>query len=312
MAGSRNSWLRPRSWAADLADVLAEADEDERVEIVKLLPPALSGSALWELPEEEHAEDTLAALEPGEAAEIVEGLPDDDAADLLGELEPEEQRRILAEVEDPEQREEVADLLQYDSESAGGLMTSQVVTVREHDSVAQALDDIRRQADELEDFSEAYVVDGEGRLKGLMSFKRLAVGSGPAAAGSHGRSRRHRAAGNGPRRSRPVDGPLHAAIEFVAAMPPDVRIGLETFADRVTVLAPPTTDRALLAAQIGSIVADGDTALYDVVVGAGPTSRRPSSTRCSSCCRTARTRAARPHSTTRSPQSRASASRRSA
>ncbi len=60
-----------------------------------------------------------------------------------------------------------------------------------------------------------------------------------------------------------------AAIEFVAAMPPEVRIGLETFADEVTVLAPPTTDRALLTGQIGSIVADGDTALYDVVVGAG-------------------------------------------
>lgn len=159
----------------DLADVLAEADEDERVEIVKLLPPSLSGSALWELPEEEHAEDTLAALEPGEAAEIVEGLPDDDAADLLGELEPEEQRRILAEVEDPEQREEVTDLLQYDSETAGGLMTSRVVTVMEHDSVAQGLDEIRRQADELEDFSEAYVIDGEGRLKGIMSFKRLVL-----------------------------------------------------------------------------------------------------------------------------------------
>lgn len=161
--------------AVDLADVLAEADDDERVEIVKLLPPSLSGSALWELPEEEHAEDTLAALEPGEAAEIVEGLPDDDAADLLGELEPEEQRRILAEVEDPEQREEVADLLQYDPESAGGLMTSQVVTVKEHESVGQGLDEIRRQADELEDFSEAYVIDGEGRLKGIMSFKRLVL-----------------------------------------------------------------------------------------------------------------------------------------
>ena len=60
-----------------------------------------------------------------------------------------------------------------------------------------------------------------------------------------------------------------AATEFVAAMPADVRIGLETFADQVNVLAAPTTDRALLTAQIDSIVADGDTALYDVVVGAG-------------------------------------------
>lgn len=160
---------------ADLADVLAEADEDERVEIVKLLPPSLSGSALWELPEEEHAEETLAALEPAEAADIVEELPDDDAADLLGDLEPEEQQRILAQVEDPEQREEVADLLQYDPESAGGLMTSQMVTVQVTDSVSQALDEIRRQADEVEDFSEAYVVDGGGRLKGLMTFKRLVL-----------------------------------------------------------------------------------------------------------------------------------------
>jgi tight adherence protein B len=59
-----------------------------------------------------------------------------------------------------------------------------------------------------------------------------------------------------------------AASEFVAAMPLDVRIGLETFADEVTVLVSPTTDRALLAAQIDSIVVDGDTALYDMVVGA--------------------------------------------
>jgi tight adherence protein B len=59
-----------------------------------------------------------------------------------------------------------------------------------------------------------------------------------------------------------------AASEFVAAMPLDVRIGLETFADDVTVLVSPTTDRALLAAQIDSIVVDGDTALYDMVVGA--------------------------------------------
>lgn len=160
---------------ADLADVLAEADEDERVEIVKLLPPSLSGSALWELPGEEHAEDTLAALEPAEAADIVEEMPDDDAADLLGELEPEEQRRILAQVDDPEQREEVEDLLQYDSESAGGLMTSQMVTVLLTDTVGQALDEVRRQADEVEDFSEAYVIDEGGHLKGVMNFKRLVL-----------------------------------------------------------------------------------------------------------------------------------------
>ena len=106
---------------ADLADVLTEADEQERIEIVKLLPPLLSGQALSEMPLEEHAEDTLAALEPEQAAEILEEMPDDDAADLLGEMEPREQQLILSKVEDAEQREEVRDLLQYEPESAGGL-----------------------------------------------------------------------------------------------------------------------------------------------------------------------------------------------
>jgi len=65
-----------------------------------------------------------------------------------------------------------------------------------------------------------------------------------------------------------IDAAKAAANEFVASMPTDVRIGVETFADVVTVLSPPTTDRALLSAQIDSIVAAGDTALYDVVVTA--------------------------------------------
>ncbi|MGA7757054.1 MAG: type II secretion system F family protein [Ilumatobacteraceae bacterium] len=65
-----------------------------------------------------------------------------------------------------------------------------------------------------------------------------------------------------------LDSAKTAANEFVLAMPADVRIGLESFADEVTVLAAPTLDRALLSSQIESIVANGDTALYDVVVGA--------------------------------------------
>jgi tight adherence protein B len=65
-----------------------------------------------------------------------------------------------------------------------------------------------------------------------------------------------------------IDAAKAAANEFVAAMPPGVRIGVETFGDDVTVLSPPTTDRALLQQQIHGIVTDGDTALYDAVVAA--------------------------------------------
>ena len=74
---------------ADLADVLAALDEDERIAVVQALPPELSSQALAELPEDAHAEHTLAALSPERAAEIVEELEDDDAAGILRELEPE-------------------------------------------------------------------------------------------------------------------------------------------------------------------------------------------------------------------------------
>ena len=65
-----------------------------------------------------------------------------------------------------------------------------------------------------------------------------------------------------------IDAAKAAANEFVASMPADVRIGVETFGDDVTVLTPPTTDRALLSELINGIVTGGDTALYDVVVTA--------------------------------------------
>ncbi|HET6578173.1 MAG TPA: magnesium transporter [Gemmatimonadales bacterium] len=157
---------------ADLADVLSALDEQDRLVAVQALPPELSSQALAEMPEEAHAEDTLAALAPERAAEIVEELEDDDAADILGELEPATQERILSVVED---RAGVDRLLRYDEETAGGLMTTSTVTVRDTATVAEALDEIRRQAEEVEEFYQVFVLDGSGRLVGVLPFKDLVV-----------------------------------------------------------------------------------------------------------------------------------------
>jgi len=158
--------------AADLADVLAALEEKERVAVVHALPAELSSHALAEMPEDAHAGETLAALDPGRAAEIVEELEDDDAADILGELPVAEQERILKEVED---RADVDKLLRYDDETAGGLMTSHVVTVHDTDTVAQALEEIRRQAEEVTEFYQVFVVDHDRRLVGILPLKDLVV-----------------------------------------------------------------------------------------------------------------------------------------
>ena len=157
---------------ADLADVLSALDDSERLIAVQALPPELSSQALAEMPEEEHAETTLAALAPEQAAEIVEELDDDDAADLLGELPPADQERILSTLE---HRAQVERLLRYDEETAGGRMTTQTVTVRDTATVREALDEIRRQAEETEDIFQIFVVDGDYRLVGTLPFKDLVV-----------------------------------------------------------------------------------------------------------------------------------------
>ncbi len=157
---------------ADLADVLATLDDEERVRVVAALPPELSGQALSEMPEGEHAEETLAKLEPAQAAEIVEEMEDDDAADLLRELPPHTQEWILQNVED---RAEVDRLLRYDEKTAGGRMTTHMATVFDSDTASQALDSIRKQAESVEDFYQIFVTDRGQRLVGIVPLKDLVV-----------------------------------------------------------------------------------------------------------------------------------------
>ena len=157
---------------ADLADVLSALDEKERVTVVQALPPELSSQALAEMPEEAHAGETLAALDPGQAADIVEELDDDDAADILGDLNRTQQEQILSGVTD---RSEVDRLLRYDEETAGGRMTTHLVTVPDTATAGQALEEIRRQSEEVEEFYQVFVVDGDRRLVGLLPFKDLVI-----------------------------------------------------------------------------------------------------------------------------------------
>jgi len=165
--------LAEKAEPADLGDVLSSLDEEQRLEVVKALPARLASAALVEMGDESQAEETLETLAseaPETAGEILDELADDEAADLVGGLDPEDQERILAEVED---RADIEELLRYDPETAGGLMTAQVVTVRATDTAGEAIESLRRQAEEIEDFSMVYVVDDQDHLLGVLPIKRL-------------------------------------------------------------------------------------------------------------------------------------------
>lgn len=157
---------------SDLSDILASLDDDVQLRLVKSLPPEVVSDALAEMEEEEHPEELLAALHPEEAADILEELEDDDAADLISELPAEQAGRILSSVAD---RADIERLLIYDEETAGGRMTAAVVAVSEDVTAATAIEEIRSQAEEIEDFYQIFCVDRVHRLVGMVPLQRIVI-----------------------------------------------------------------------------------------------------------------------------------------
>ncbi len=158
---------------SDIADVLESVSrESERLELLRSLTPELASEALAEMVEEDEAADLLAAMAPERGAELLQELADDDAADLIGELEPDERARILAEMP-VEDAGELRELLAYDEESAGGIMTTALVSIRNMFTAGEAIEEVRHQGREVEDFYTVYVVDSGGRLVGTVPLDHL-------------------------------------------------------------------------------------------------------------------------------------------
>ncbi len=160
---------------SDLADVLSALDESTRVRAIAELPTELAGSALAEMEAAEHPEEMLLALGPEYAAELVDEMRTDDAADLVGELGVADREAVLADLTD---RKEVDALLKYPEDSAGGLMSTDVVNVRDDATVASAIETLRHQCEEDESqLYQVYAVDSAGNLQGIVPIARLIVSS---------------------------------------------------------------------------------------------------------------------------------------
>ncbi|MGD2151762.1 MAG: magnesium transporter [Gemmatimonadales bacterium] len=158
---------------SDLADLIESLDEEERTTVIRVLPDELLSETLAEMEEEEHPEELLIA-EPERAPELILELSADDAADIIGDLPLEKQREVLAQLP-LEEAEELRGLLAYDEESAGGIMTTDVVAVRESATVAEAIEAIRTQVADGESFYSVFVVDDDGKLCGTVSLQDLIV-----------------------------------------------------------------------------------------------------------------------------------------
>ena len=159
---------------SDLADLVERLDEPDQVALLSALPVQIASEALAEMEEGEDRGDLLAALAPERGAELIEELADDDAADLMGELEAAEQQKILDALPGTT-AVELVDLLRYGDETAGGLMTTDLVAVQSSLTAEEALWEVRHQGREVGDFYTVFVVDAKRRLLGTLRLDDLII-----------------------------------------------------------------------------------------------------------------------------------------
>lgn len=161
---------------ADIAEILDELSNDEAKYIYFQLEEEVQADVLMEL-EEEVRDRFLASLSTKEIADQLENLDSDDAADILGELSDAKIQEVISHMEDDEAAEDIVDLLNYDEDTAGGLMQKEFIQAKLDWPVNRCLVELRRQAEDVEKVYTIYVVDDFNKLVGVLSLKRLLFAS---------------------------------------------------------------------------------------------------------------------------------------
>jgi magnesium transporter len=157
---------------ADIAEIYNEIDIEEARFLHVMLDGEKAADVLVEL-EEEARERFLKVLPSQKIAEFIDKLDSDDAADVIGEFSEEKQEEVLSFIDDLEQAGDIVDLLNYDENSAGGLMAKELITVNENWSITTCLKEMRKQAEDVDEVYYVYVVDDNKVLKGTLSLKKL-------------------------------------------------------------------------------------------------------------------------------------------
>lgn len=157
----------------DIAIAMRELDRDSRESVFKLLDRTRAGIVLEEL-DEDVAADLTEMTDEQELAEIIDQVPPDVGADLMNLLDDEQAHRVLERIPD-EESEEIEQLQQYDPDTAGGLMTPELLFAPLDLTTRDVILHVKNQRIPLESLAYIYVVDDKRRLKGVLDFAELVM-----------------------------------------------------------------------------------------------------------------------------------------
>lgn len=158
---------------ADLAEILEDLPSATRGPIFDALEVATAARVLSEVDDPKIKQDLLTQeSDPEKAADLLETMPPDAAADVLAQLPEENAKDLLARME-PDDARTVSSLMQHEPDTAGALMTTEMVTFPGAITVAEAFGRLREAARDVEFLYQFYVVDEERRLLGSVNMRRL-------------------------------------------------------------------------------------------------------------------------------------------
>ena len=156
---------------ADIGDILEDLSRDEQKAVIESLDDETAAQAISEIPTRMQAA-LLESFTPAKAADIVEEMPPDEAADVLQEMPPETSAEVLADMEKDEAKE-VRELLGFEENTAGALMTTDFIVVGESATVEGAIAALKNYEGPLESIHFIFLVSSQGTLAGAVLLARI-------------------------------------------------------------------------------------------------------------------------------------------
>ncbi len=163
-------WLRDLN-VADIAAMMEELDEELQLKTFRILPKDMAADIFSYLPIEVE-QQIITSISDREAGKIIDNLMTDDATDLLEEMPANIVKRLLANASQ-ETRRDINHLLRYPEDSAGSIMTVEFMDLKEGQTVAQAIERIKKTAVDSETINICYVLDYQRKLKGTVALRYL-------------------------------------------------------------------------------------------------------------------------------------------
>jgi magnesium transporter len=159
---------------ADLADLAQALDPELSQRMLNVLPPDLCADVLEHCEEDARVQlfEPLARADLALATAVTDAMASDDRADMLAELDADLRSRLLANLDEEESRD-IRHLLAYEESSAGSLMTTDFVALPADTTAEGAIEEIRSIAQEMETVYQAYAVDPNATLLGVISLRDL-------------------------------------------------------------------------------------------------------------------------------------------